>query len=162
MAISVDGYIAKKDDDTSWISTVEWNSYAAIIKKSRCLIVGHRTYDILTKQPEFAELGKIKIIIVSNKDFKTLDQNHQIAKSCKEAVGLLTDFEEVIVAGGGILNSSFMKERLVDEIYLDVEPIVLGEGIQLFKNADFEVKLELLETSKLSADEIQLHYKVHS
>ena len=60
MAISTNGYIAKENDDTSWISTEEWNSYAAIIRKSGCLIVGHRTYDILTKQPEFAELGKIK------------------------------------------------------------------------------------------------------
>ncbi len=160
MAISANGYIAKEDDDTSWISTVEWNSYAAIIKKAGCLVVGHRTYDILTKQPEFEELGKIKIIIVSTNDFKTLNQNHHIAKNCNEAIGLLTDFEEIIVAGGGILNSSFMKAGLVDEIYLDIEPIVFGKGIQLFENADFEVKLELIESNKLSNNEIQLHYKV--
>lgn len=53
-----------------------------------------------------------------------------------------------------------MKEGLVDEIYLDIEPIVLGKGIQLFEDADFESKLELLETRKFSNNEIQLHYKV--
>ena len=62
--------------------------------------------------------------------------------------------------GGGTLNTSFMAENLIDEIYLDVEPIVFGKGIRLFKENDFEAKLKLLEIKKLSNDEIQLHYQV--
>jgi len=46
---------------------------------------------------------------------------------------ILRDFEEVIVAGGGMLNASFIADNLVDEICLDIEPIILGEGIPLFK-----------------------------
>lgn len=160
MAISANGFIAKANDETSWISNEEWASYSAIIRNAGNLIVGHRTYNILTKQPKFKEFEGIKIIIVSHNDFKTLASNHLIAKNPKEALDLLTDFQEVIVAGGGILNSSFMKEGLVDEIYLDIEPIVFGKGIKLFGDSSFEVKLELLETKKLSDNEIQLHYKV--
>ena len=116
MAITANGYIAKKDDDSSWISYEEWASYSAIVRKAGNLIVGHRTYNILTKQPEFKELEGIKIVILTHNDFKTLSSDHLIIKNAKEALGLLTDFKEVIVAGGGILNTSFMRERLVDEI----------------------------------------------
>ncbi len=160
MAISVNGFIAKEDDDTSWISDEEWASYSEIAKGAGNLIVGHRTYNILTKQTEFKEFEGIKIIIISHKNFKTLAPNHLVAKNPKVALQLLAGFKEAIVAGGSILNSSFIKENLIDEIYVDIEPIVLGNGIKLFEDSNFEVKLELLETKKISENEIQLHYKV--
>ena len=160
MAISANGMIAKTDDDTSWVSKEEWNNYSAAIRKAGNLIVGRRTYTILTKQPEFSEFGDVKIVVVSKNKFSTLSNNHQIAHSPKEAINLLNNFKEIIVAGGGILNASFLAENLVDEIYLDIEPIILGEGIPLFKGKGFERNLKLLGQKKISADEIQMHYKV--
>ena len=53
-----------------------------------------------------------------------------------------------------------MKENLIDENYLDVEPITFGKGIRLFVESDFEAKLKPLETKKFSDSEIQLHYQV--
>ncbi len=162
MAVSIDGYIAKENDDTSWISEEEWKSYSSIVQKTGNLVVGHRTYDILTKQPEFSELKDVKLVVVSKNDFKTLAPNHHVASSPKKALEELKDFEEVLVAGGGELNASFLKENLFDEIYLDIEPIALGKGIKLFSDYNFEIKLKLLETKKISNDEIQLHYQVLS
>ena len=69
-------------------------------------------------------------------------------------------FQEALVLGGSKINSSFMKNGLVDEIYLDVHAHILGQGIPLFAPADFEYKLELLEIKKLSEQTLQLHYKV--
>lgn len=59
-----------------------------------------------------------------------------------------------------MLNTAFIEQNLVDEIFLDIEPIILGHGIPLFRNGQFETTLKLLGQSNLSADEIQLHYKV--
>jgi dihydrofolate reductase len=160
MAVTANGYIAKENDDTSWITTQEWNSYSAMVRKAGNLIIGHRTYDILTKQPEFAEFSEVKIVVVSSNDFQTLSPNHSIVKTPQEALDVLKDFTEVIVAGGGNLNASFMKEKLVDEIYLDIEPIALGKGIKLFADGDFEAKLQLIESKNISKNEIQLHYQV--
>ncbi len=161
MAISINGVIAKSDDDTSWISQEEWDSYSLVIRTAGCVVVGRRTYHILTKQPEFAELKGITIVAVSGEDFATLAPNHLVAHSPKEALDLLKDFKEVIVAGGGILNASFLAENLVDEIYLDIEPIVIGRGIPIFKDKGFERKLELVGQKKITDNEIQLHYRVN-
>lgn len=160
MAITGNGYIAKENDNTSWISKKEWDSYSAVVRKAGNLIIGRRTYNILTKQPEFIEFKNIKIIIVSSNNFKTLSADHIIVKTPKEALNLFKNYKEIIVAGGGILNASFISENLVDEIYLDIEPIVFGKGINLFADSDFEFNLELLEIKKLSKNTIQLHYKV--
>lgn len=160
MAISLNGMIAKSDDDTSWISKEEWDSYSLAVRTDGNLIVGHRTYNILTKQPEFSELKDVKLVVVAQEDFQTLSPNHLVAHSPKEALKLLNDFEKVVVAGGGTLNASFVEENLVDEIFIDIEPIILGQGIPLFRNKDFERKLKLVGQKKITDNEIQLHYEV--
>ncbi len=160
MAISLNGMIAEQNDDTSWISPEEWNSYSLTVRKAGNLIVGHRTYNILTKQPEFAELKDVKCIVVSQKDFEVINPNHLVAHSPKEALELLKDFEKAILAGGGMLNASFLAENLVDEIYLDIEPIALGNGIPLFRGQDFSRKLKFLGQKTITDNEIQLHYEV--
>lgn len=160
MAISANGMIAKNDDNTNWISKIEWNSYSTAVKKAGCLVTGHRTYDILTRQEEFSELKEIRLIVVSKKKFSPLASHHSVADSPKKALEKLDGFSTVIVAGGGMLNTAFIEQNLVDEIFLDIEPIILGHGIPLFRNGQFETTLKLLGQSNLSADEIQLHYKV--
>jgi riboflavin biosynthesis pyrimidine reductase len=40
MAISLDGYIARENDDTSWISVDEWDSYSAAIQKAAPATLG--------------------------------------------------------------------------------------------------------------------------
>ncbi len=160
MAISLNGIIAKSDDDTSWISNEEWDSYSLAVRTAGNLIVGHRTYNILTKQPEFSEFKDVKLVVVAYDDFQTLAENHLVAHSPKEALKLLSDFEQVVVAGGGTLNASFVEENLIDEIFIDIEPIVLGQGIPLFKDKNFERNLKLLGQRQISDNEIQLHYEV--
>lgn len=160
MAISLNGMIAKSDDDTSWISKEEWDSYSLAVRTAGNLIVGHRTYCILTKQPEFSEFKDVKIVVVAQENFQTLAPNHLVAHSPKEALEILKVFEEVVVAGGGALNASFMEENLVDEIFIDIEPIVLGKGIPLFRDKNFERNLKLVGQKKISENEIQLHYEV--
>lgn len=160
MAISANGMIATSDDVTSWISIEEWDSYSAMVRQAGCLIVGRRTYHILTKQPEFAEFKDVRLVAVSHDKFPLVSSSHRIAHSPKEALGLLKDFDEIVVAGGGILNASFLEENLVDELYLDIEPIILGEGIPVFTDRAFEQKLQLLGHKQISDNEIQLHYRV--
>ncbi len=160
MAITANGMIAGNDDETNWLTEEEAASYCAIVRAAGCLIVGRRTYHILTKQPEFQEFKDAKLVVVSHDAVELVDPRHAVARSPQEALSLLSDFTEVIVAGGGVLNASFLAENLVDELYLDIEPVVLGNGIPLFKGGDFEHSLKLLDQKMLSENEIQLHYAV--
>jgi len=160
MCITVNGLIAKEDDDTSWISEEEWNTYKEIAKRVGNIIVGHRTYDIFTKQVEFEEIKEAKFVVVANNNVQLVSDNHTVVKTPEEALKLFNNEDEVLVVGGGILNSTFIKQGLIDEIYIDIEPIIFGKGIPLFKPDDFERDLELIESRLLSKNTIQLHYKI--
>ncbi len=100
--------------------------------------------------------------MVTDKAVKSDNSNLTFVTKPSEALRFLKQqgLKEALIAGGGKLNGSFMKEELVDEIYLDIEPTVFGKGIPLFGDANFESKLQLINIKKLSGNEIQLHYHV--
>jgi len=160
MATTVNGYIAKENNETPW-SDDEWLSFSKFVKEIKNIIIGKNTYEIMKKSDEFSKIGNPFMVVVSKEDFAH-NSNFAIAKSPKEALKILKEknFAKALIAGGGILKSSFMKEKLIDKIYLDIEPSVFGKGIKLFSDNDFEAKLELIGTKSLSKNTIQLHYKI--
>ena len=160
MAISANGMIAKTNDDTSWISVAEWDCYSQTVRRAGYLIVGHRTYDILTKQPEFSEFNEVTLIVIATRPVTLVSNDHRVVATPEEALKLCQDAPEVVVAGGGILNASFLEKDLIDEIYLDIEPILHGNGIPLVHGADFTHQLKRLDTKQISENELQLHYQV--
>ena len=85
-----------------------------------------------------------------------------VSEKPKEVLKLLEKEgkKRVCICGGAQINSLFMKENLIDEVFLDLEPVFLGKGVKLFADSDFETKLELLEVKKMSDNLVQLHYKV--
>ena len=160
MAVTANGLIAKEDDDTPWSDAV-WDSYYKMARQFKAVVLGRRTYELMKRVGEFEKIGNPFTVIVTKKDFIP-NSNFVIARSPKEALKILREknFSKVLVGGGGTLNSSFMEENLIDEIFLDVEPLVFGKGIKLFSGGDFEARLELIKVKNISPNEIQLHYKV--
>ncbi|OGK40540.1 hypothetical protein A3F34_03220 [Candidatus Roizmanbacteria bacterium RIFCSPHIGHO2_12_FULL_44_10] len=161
MAISVNGMIARDNDDTSWVSKDSWKSYLEIISKTGAAIVGNKTFQLM-KKDEFIE--NCTYVVVSRKEQKISSDNILSATSVKSALELLESkqISQACIIGGGEINAAFMKAGLIDEVFLDIEPILLGKGIPLFKNSQFTSKLELIETRKIWEGTLQLHYRVVS
>ena len=61
--------------------------------------------------------------------------------------------------GGGILAREFLKADLVDELYLGVVPVLIGEGIPLFPSGFPQRNFELIENLTFSKGMIALRYK---
>lgn len=158
MAITANGYIAKENDETPW-SKDEWKEYVGNAKKTHCMIIGRRTYDIWDKT-ELTNLG-IPVLVLSKKINKS-QNNIFFIKSIKEALEVIKSnkYLEVMIAGGGKVNGEFFKRGLIDELFLDVEPFIFGQGIPLFSPCVNESKLELLDSKKIGKNGMQLHYKV--
>lgn len=161
MAQTVNGYIARENDETPW-SDVVWESYATVAKRFKAIIVGRRTYEIMRRANEFEKIGNPFIVILTTKRSIPRNRGDVLVKSSNEALDILKErgFHNVLVGGGGIATSSFMKENLIDEIILDIEPLLFGKGIRLFSDASFETRLSLIDVRKLSEDVLQLHYRV--
>jgi dihydrofolate reductase len=162
MAATVNGIIAKNDDTADFLTPIESQSYVDHVIAAGALVIGRRTYEVLSQQPEFQKFleAGVKIVAVSHEDIPLKDAAHRVAQSPKAALDLLGGAETVIVAGGGKLNGSFLSENLIDEMYIDIEPAVVGKGIPLFAESDADRSLKLLDTKQLSENEIQLHFAV--
>lgn len=165
MAISANGMIARKNDKTDW-SEDESNSYIGKVKECGNLVIGRRTYELMqgdeNKDADTEVLGDPLIVVLTGSSSFKDEKKLKFVKTPKEAIDFLRqkDFDTVMVAGGSQVDAAFLEEGLIDEIYLDVEPLVFGDGIPLFTPTDFEYKLKLLRVRKLSDQTIQLHYQV--
>ena len=163
MGISINGYIAKENGDSEWTSDEDLKGFYEQSKNAGNIIMGKNTYFAASKSGYFPFPGALNIIVShQNIENKWGDNVLIINKSPKEILTILKQrgFKTAFLAGGGQLNTSFIKENLIDEIYLDVEPLVLGQGIKIFADSDFEFLLELIDFKKLNPNTIQLHYKV--
>jgi dihydrofolate reductase len=80
----------------------------------------------------------------------------------EEAVELLKNrgHSQLLVIGGGETYGRFLHTGLVDELYVDIEPWLFGQGTPFFPENNFELNFKLIETIKLTSDVIQLHYQV--
>lgn len=162
MAMTVNGMIARENDETPW-SDEEWECYKKQVKEAGNIIIGQRTYDIMRADDEFASLGEPFIVVVTDGSQKQLvASNTAFASSPKKALDKVKNagFETVLVGGGSTLNASFLKEGLIDEIILDVEPLMFGRGIPLLSSDDFEIQLDYIGSKKISGQLLQLHYRV--
>ena len=160
MAMTANGYIAKENGETPWSDEV-WKSYYRIAKQFGAIILGSRTYHIMKEANEFEKIGN-PFTIVLTRQKATNTENFAFVPSPREALRVLEGkgFTQALLGGGGKANASFLKENLVDEIYLDIEPLLFGKGIKLFADGEFETRLKLINTKTLSPNVIQLHYKV--
>ena len=164
IAITANGMIAKKDGNSDWPSPEDFASFNNICRKSGVVIMGRNTFDKFNEIsiPEWPNADGLHIVLSHQNNLDTKHPNIKFAKSPKEALDIARDNgkNEVVVCGGSQTFGIFMKENLVDEIYLDIEPLLFGEGMPMFAAGEFETNLEFLESKMLSPQTIQLHYKV--
>ena len=165
MGIALNGIIAREDGGEDFLSDKNWETFAELAKKYGNFIVGRKTYEAVKKWDEdysFDDLTGIEKIIISQDLSYQLDEGYTLAQSPQDATLKLKQkgFESALVTGGSATNTAFMKEGLLDEILLNIEPTIVGKGISLFSSADFESRLKLIEMKKLDDDIVQLHYKV--
>ena len=69
------------------------------------------------------------------------------------------DGKDIIVYGGANFVSNLIRQGLIDEYYLFVNPVALGSGMTIFNNVDNRLNLNLVEAKDFSCGIALLHYK---
>ncbi len=167
IACSLDGFIAKPNDDLSFLSVVEQEGqdygYNDFVKTVDTVIVGRKTYDkVLSMGVEFPHSDKDTYIItrtprqnIGSVKFYTGDHKILINKLKSESG------KNIYCDGGAEIVHELLKENLIDEFIISVIPVLLGKGTKLFKDNRPELSLELVSLKHFDKGLVQLHYRKH-
>ena len=158
MAITADGKIAKSSDHfPNWTSKEDKKMFAKISKKHGAVIMGDRTFFTFPKPlPE-----RLNIVFTLLKKPPKMENVMWVKGSLKKVLKKLEKmgYRSAILGGGAFLNTQFLKKKLIDEIWLTIEPKIFGDGLGVF-GGDFNVDLKLLDIERINEDSMVLKYKV--
>ena len=66
----------------------------------------------------------------------------------------------ICVMGGGELAQSLLEAGAIDEVGMNVHPVLLGSGVPLFRDAGRRIQLELKESRTLDGGCVFSNYSV--
>mgnify|MGYP003582825414 CR=1 FL=1 len=165
IATSLDGYIAKPNDDLSFLSLVEQEGqdygYADFVKTVDAVIVGRKTYEkVISMGYDFPHADK-DAYIITRTPRPSVGSIKFYTGNLKSLVDELksTHGKNIFCDGGAEIVNELLTENLIDEFIISVIPILLGSGIKLFKDGRPEQHLELVSIKQFEKGLVQLHYR---
>jgi dihydrofolate reductase len=175
MNMTLDGFC----NHTAMIADEEIHQhYNELLRSADTLIYGRITYQLMesywpsvVKNPtgnkpmdEFAVLIDNIPKIVFSRTLKNVDWNNTTLKKeiIKEEILELKQSrsygtKNILVGSPGLI-VALANLDLVDEYQLDVQPIILGSGLPLFKNVRDRIDLKLLKTKTFGCGAVMLYY----
>ena len=167
IAASLDGYIAKPDDDLSFLNVVEKEGedygYAAFTSTIDTIILGRRTYDwVLGKiGPSHYDNGERNVYVITRTERPGIGKTKFYTGDLTELVRQLKSEsgKNIYCDGGAEIINELLKNDLIDEFIISVVPVLVGNGTRLFKDGRPEQQLELVNTKTFDTGLTQLHYR---
>lgn len=157
--MTLDGKIARHHHHfTNWSSSEDKQFLREFLGQTDVLVVGHNTNEIAGP-----ELGKYNRIVLTT-SVATAERKSDTLLLCNEETAdvreLIEKYETVAVVGGTHTYTYFLEHGLLDELYLTIEPIVFGNGLDLFESSsDVTSHFKLESVKKLNGKgTLLLHY----
>ena len=161
---SLDNFIARSDHGADWLA---WSDEVAAIsaefwKTIDTVLMGRKTYEIAKKfgtsaypgvknyvfsrtlQPDPA--GQVEIVNTDAAEF---------TRALKQQPG-----KGICVMGGGEIANVLFVADLIDEVGVNIHPVLLGSGIPLFLPMRRQIDLELTDHKVLKNGCVYLRYRV--
>lgn len=165
VANSLDNFIAGPDHGVDWLlmSRDVQKIMGEFWPRVDTVIMGRKTYEVSLAFGGGGGSPAIKTYIVS----RTLDpaahpaveivasNPGELVRELKQQPG-----KEICVMGGGELARHLLDAGMVDEIGLNIHPILLGGGVPLFHSLRRPVHLELVECRTLEHGCVYVTYRV--
>jgi len=180
MQMTVDGFVAGPNGELDWM-TWNWDDklkkYVGELTDSvDTILLGRKMTDgfishwsNVTLDPNNPEYAAAKIFVDTPKVVftKTLKShnwtNTALAKGdLAEEVNRLKEQKgkDIIVYGGANFVSSLVKNNLIDEYYLFINPTAIGKGMEIFNKVEDTMKLKLVNSIAFECGIVVNKYKI--
>lgn len=167
VALSANGKIAEVEGQTStdWTSKEDLRFFVEKTKEIGLVIMGRKTFKTIGKP-----LKGRRLIVLTRENEGQMGSSlleEGIVEFTHESPHALIDrlqkegCDRVVVAGGASVYSQFLLSGLVTDLYLTIEPVLFGRGIEFAR--DFgRMNLSLQDIQRLGDQSVLLHYTVAS
>ena len=160
LATSVNGMISNRRNVPDWLSQEYGMEFMAICQRTRAVIMGRTTYNILA--PDHLPLKEEGSLVVLTHDTSSApaQSNVLFTDEAPRAICALLEARghtEAVIIGGTATVDAFMKAGLVDELKLMVEPVLFGGGLPIITH-DVDRRLALQDVKKINQNTVQLSY----
>lgn len=167
IATSLDGFIAKPNDDLSFLKLVEKEGedygYAEFTATIDTIILGRKTYDWVLKEigSSHYDNGDRNVYVITRTEKPSVGKTIFYTGDLTELVQQLKSQsgKNIYCDGGAEIINELLKKDLIDEMIISVIPVLLGNGTRLFKEGRPEQQLELVNAKTFETGLIQMHYK---
>jgi len=174
-AVSLDGFLAGADGSIDWlhfskdvqqVMTDYWKDVDTILMGRKTYLVSVAQRRPSAKKPAKNPKRKEPAMrtYVFSRTLKSID-DPGVELVAADAAAFVRDLKRrpgkcICLMGGGELAQPLLAAGLVDEIGLNIHPILLGTGIPTFRDPGHRVRLTLTECRQLVGGCILARYKV--
>lgn len=179
MHTSLDGFVAGLKGEMNWIKVDDeiFDFVATMTANADTALYGRVTYEIMQsywptagENPNASKHDKehsawynkvSKIVLSKTMSEKGLENTTVISDHLAENINKIKkqDGKNMLIFGSPSASHSLLSHGLIDEFWLFVNPVLLGQGVPLFKGVTEMTKLKLIETKTFSCGVIALHYE---
>lgn len=165
IAMSLDGYIAKKDDNIDFLSKVdvpgEDYGYYGFLSNIDTVIWGRRTYEVALGFGMGLPHQDKKVYVVS----KTRTGTEGHVTFHPDLIGLVQQLKseegkDIYCDGGAQVVFELLQQKLFDRIIISIIPHLVGDGIRLFPEGFPEQNLKLKQSTSFPSGLVQMWYDV--
>jgi len=164
ISMSLDGIIAKQDGDIGFLSQVkregEDYGYSTFMESVDTIIVGRKTYDKILSMGIEWPYGSREVYILTRSAKPDSGHLHFYSGNLTDLISKLSRQEgkHIYCDGGAETVHQLLMDDLLDEMIISIIPVILGDGISLFKDGFQEKKLRLISADLYEKGLVQLHY----
>ena len=167
IAVTLDGFIAREDGSLDWLFELPNpdqtdHGFTKFIADMDTIVMGRKTYEeILGFGVEWPHPECKTYVVTSNPDYLVKTENTFLMNSIStEELSLLRhgSRKNIWLAGGGEVIKHFLNLGEVDEMILNIIPVVLGKGIRLFMEGVAETRYDFEKAESFSTGVTNLHY----
>ena len=165
MTMSVDGYVADANGSASAVYTDldDWRQTGhmkALIDTTGAVLMGRRAYEMGDPDSYVGNYEfQVPIFVLTHHPPETPPKQDEhltftfvtdgVESAVEQAKAAAGEKAVQVVGGAGVVQQ-LLRAGLVDELHVDVMPVLLGEGLRLFENVDPErVKLEKKDVQEI-------------
>ncbi|MCC5937617.1 MAG: dihydrofolate reductase [Lunatimonas sp.] len=167
IACSLDGYIAAPNENLDFLKIVEKEGedygYQAFTSSVDTIIIGRKTYDWVRREigTEHYDNGDREVYVITRTERapigKTLFYTGELSSLIRRLKS--EQGKNIYCDGGAEVIHELLKIDLVDELIISIVPILLGNGIRLFKDGRPKQQLKLIKTKAFDTGLVQVQYK---